>query len=161
MSEPSSDGWIPRVAGAVLRTRWVVRAPIFVYKARLGGIFGKRLLMLEHTGRKSGRPRNVVLEIIDRPTDGGFVVVSGFGDAAQWYRNIQAHPGVRLYLGSHRPVDAIAMPLGPDEATASLRRYADNYPKAWAALRPVLENTLGSAINIDCTNLPMVLVTPS
>lgn len=40
-----------------LRTRWLVRAPIWLYRARLGAVLGSRLLMLEHTGRTSGQRR--------------------------------------------------------------------------------------------------------
>ena len=55
-------------AGAgLVRVRWLVRAPIWLYRARLGFLFGERLLMLEHTGRKSGLLRLAVLEIVARP----------------------------------------------------------------------------------------------
>lgn len=144
-------------AGArLLRVRWLVRAPIWIYRARLGALFGGRLLMLEHRGRRSGRRRYVVLEVVDRPQPGTYVVVSGFGRAAQWYRNIEADPRVRLYLGSRGPTQAEARPLGGEQAAASLRRYAAAHPRAWASLRPVLERTLGARIAADGTELPMV-----
>ncbi len=38
-------------AAKLLRVRWLVRAPIWAYRARLGAVFGSRLVMLEHTGR--------------------------------------------------------------------------------------------------------------
>jgi hypothetical protein len=44
-----------------------VRAPVWLYRARLGFVFGSRLLMLEHTGRKTGIRRYVVLETVDHP----------------------------------------------------------------------------------------------
>lgn len=117
--------------------------------------------MLEHTGRNSGRSRYVVVEIIDRPANGGFVVVSGFGEKAQWYRNILANDQVHVYLGSHRPQVATARPMPTEAAAASPQNYADKFPKAWATLRPILEDTLGAPINEQGTNLPMMLVTPS
>lgn len=43
-----------RAAAALLRVRWFVRAPIWLFRARLGGLFGSRLLMLEHVGRSPG-----------------------------------------------------------------------------------------------------------
>ncbi|HEX4059012.1 MAG TPA: nitroreductase family deazaflavin-dependent oxidoreductase [Galbitalea sp.] len=161
MTGQSGRSWISRGAGTILRTRWIVRSPIRLYKWHLGGMFGKRLLMLEHVGRTSGQPRYVVLEVVDRPAGGGAVVVSGFGEKAQWYRNIVANPHVRLYQGSHRPVDAIARQLSARDATASLHTYAETYPKAWASLRPVLEDTLGAPIDDQGTNLPMMVITPS
>ncbi|HLS79672.1 MAG TPA: nitroreductase family deazaflavin-dependent oxidoreductase, partial [Nocardia sp.] len=51
----------------LLRTRWFVRAPIWAFRARLGFLFGGRLLLLEHTGRTSGKARYVALETVDRP----------------------------------------------------------------------------------------------
>ncbi len=35
----------------LLRVRWFMRAPSWLYRARLGVIFGHRLLMLEHVGK--------------------------------------------------------------------------------------------------------------
>jgi hypothetical protein len=54
----------------VLRSRRLMRAPIWIFRARLGFLFGTRLLMLEHIGRKTGLPREVVLEVFDHSTPG-------------------------------------------------------------------------------------------
>lgn len=75
-----------------------------LYRARLDAVFGSRLLMIEHVGRSSGLRRYVVLEVIDRPSPDCFVVVAGFGHRAQWFRNVEANPHVRVYLGSRTPV---------------------------------------------------------
>lgn len=72
--------------------RILARAPIPLYRAGFGFLLGRRLTMLEHRGRISGLPRYVVLEVLERDDD-GLVVVSGYGDRAQWYRNVLAHPG--------------------------------------------------------------------
>lgn len=119
-------------------------------------VFGSRLLMIEHTGRTSGLRRYVVLEIVDRPSPGCFVVVAGFGRRAQWFRNVEANPQVRIYLGSRAPAAAVARRLDPDATTASLRRYAGAQPRSWAKLRPVLEETLGTRIDERGTELPMI-----
>jgi hypothetical protein len=65
--------------GGLLRTRWLVRAPVWLYRARLGILLGPRFVMLEHTGRKSGARRYVVLEVVQHRAAGSYVVVSGFG----------------------------------------------------------------------------------
>jgi deazaflavin-dependent oxidoreductase (nitroreductase family) len=147
---------IPAAAGRLLRTRWLVRAPIWLYRWRLGAVFGSRLLMLEHTGRKTGARRYAVLEIIDHPAPGDYVVSSGFGARAQWFRNVRADPRVRLYLGSRRPAPATAHLLAPGEAAAALAAYAARHPRAWATLKPVLETTLGTTISDRQTSLPLV-----
>jgi deazaflavin-dependent oxidoreductase (nitroreductase family) len=147
---------LTRVGAALLRVRWFVRAPIWLYRARLGGLFGHRLLMLEHVGRKTGQRRFVVLEVVDRPAPDSYVVVSGFGLRAQWFRNVHANPKVRVYLASHAPAPAIARRLDADAAASSLRRYASAHPRAWEKLRPVLEGTLEARIGEDGTELPMI-----
>ena len=145
-------------AAALLRTRWLVRAPIWLYRARLGFVFRSQLLMLEHRGRKTGARRYVVLEIVGHPAPGSYVVVWGFGDRAQRYRNICADSRVRVQVDSRKPVAAIARRLNPEEAAATLASYAASRPRAWAQLRPVLENTLGTAINENGTSLAMVVL---
>jgi deazaflavin-dependent oxidoreductase (nitroreductase family) len=144
------------LAARLLRTRWIVRAPVWLYRARLGFVFGSRLLMLEHTGRKTGIRRYVVLEAIDRPDPRTCIVAAGFGDRAQWLRNVRATPRVRVYAGSHRPAPATARPLTSEETALALTAYARRHPRAWAALRPVFETTLGARIDSDGTSLPMI-----
>ena len=84
--------------------RLVWRAPIWLYKLGLGGLLKNRFMLLNHTGRKSGRksglPRQNVLEIIryDEQND-LFYVASGFGEKAAWFRNITANP--RRVIGGH------------------------------------------------------------
>jgi deazaflavin-dependent oxidoreductase (nitroreductase family) len=149
-------GAAARAAAGLLRTRWVVRAPIWLYKARLGFVLGHRFIMVEHTGRRSGRPRYVVLEVIDRPRPDRYVVASGFGNRSQWFRNVQVNPNVRLRVGGRAWAPAHARRLDPAEATEALDRYAKAHPRSWAALRPVLESALGARIDDKDTNLPLV-----
>jgi deazaflavin-dependent oxidoreductase (nitroreductase family) len=98
------------LAARLLRVRWIVRTPILLYRARPGSVFGSRLLMLERAGRKTGIRRYGVLEAVDRPDSATCIVAAGFGDRAQWLRNVRATPRVRVYPGSRRPVPAIARP---------------------------------------------------
>ncbi len=112
--------------------------------------------MVEHIGRTSGLRRYVVLEIVDRPGPGSYVVVAGFGRRAQWLRNVEANPPVRVYLGSRAPAAAVARRLDSDASAASLGRYASAHPRSWAKLRPVLEETLGTRIDERGSELPMV-----
>jgi deazaflavin-dependent oxidoreductase (nitroreductase family) len=140
------------VGARILRNRRLMRAPIWIYKARAGALLTSRVLMLEHIGRKSGERRYVVLEVIDHPTPETFVVASGFGAKAQWFRNILANPRVRVYAGSHAPAPATARVLDQHEADRMLAKR----PKAWARFKPVLEETLGEPITNTNTPLPMI-----
>ena len=126
----------------LLKTRALVRAPIWVYRARLGFLLGHRMLLLEHIGRTTGARRYAVLEVVERPEPDAYVIVSGFGPRAQWYRNVLAQPHVRVSVGRRRDVPAIATPLSRDSAKATLSRYAERYPKTWARIEPTLEEAL-------------------
>ncbi|HEY1840659.1 MAG TPA: nitroreductase family deazaflavin-dependent oxidoreductase [Mycobacterium sp.] len=148
-----------RVAGIgarILRTRPLMRAPIWLYQAGAGAMLGSRLLMLEHVGRKSGARRYVVLEVLGHPTPDRYLVASGFGEKAQWYRNIKANPRVRVYAGSRSPAPATARILTQQEADRCLGDYVRRHPRAWNRFRPVLERTLGSPIAETDTSLPIV-----
>lgn len=70
MSRDQSSSLPAKAAARLLRSRRLMRAPIWIYKARAGALFGSRILMLEHIGRKSGTPRYAVLEVTDHPSPG-------------------------------------------------------------------------------------------
>jgi deazaflavin-dependent oxidoreductase (nitroreductase family) len=147
---------VATAGAAMLRVRWFVRAPIWLYRARLGFLFGTRLLMLVHIGRTSGERRYVVLEVVARPTPNSYIVASGFGAKAQWFRNIVTNPHVTVYLGSHGPRLATARVLDRDHNSEALADYAAAHPRAWRTLRPVFETTLGAQIDDHTTSLPLV-----
>ncbi len=111
-------------------TRWLARLPIILYRARLGWLLGRRFLLLTHTGRKSGLPRKVVLEVIrhDESSDTYFVV-SGWGEKSNWYRNICKTPEVGVVTGRHR-LRAVATTLSPEEAEREMLSYSRRYPRA-------------------------------
>jgi deazaflavin-dependent oxidoreductase (nitroreductase family) len=133
-----------------------VRAPIWIYKARAGSLFGSRILMLEHIGRKSGARRYTVLEVVDHPAPDTYVVASGFGRKSQWFRNIQANPRVRVYAGGHPPAAATARVFNQQQADRTLAAYRSRHPRTWEQFRPVLEETLGAPITDTNTPLPLV-----
>jgi len=153
---PRAQGKAATLAGRLLRNRRFVRAPIALYRAHLGFLFGHRMLMLEHRGRVSGLPRFVVLEVVDRPAADQYVVAAGFGTRAQWLQNVLHDPRVRVATGWHGARPALAELLEADEAARSLQRYATEHPRAWERLRPVFEETLDAPITTDGTSLPMV-----
>ena len=145
-----------RAGTRLLRSPHAMRAPIWMYRARLGFMFGSRLLLLEHIGRRTGARRFVVLEVVGHPTPDTYVVASGFGSRSQWYRNVAANPHVRVSVAHPSAVPAEARVLEPKQAHSVLRAYVDRHPRAWSALKPVLENTLGAPIGEDGAGLPLV-----
>lgn len=147
---------VTALAARLLRVRWIVRAPVWLFRARLGFVFGSRLLMLEHTGRKTGARRYAVLEVVDQPGPGSYVVAAGFGDGAQWLRNVRASPAVRVSVGARRSAAATARLLTGQQAAAAMAAYAGRHPRAWTRLRPVFEQTLGARIDSQATTLPLI-----
>ena len=83
--------------------RLAFRLPIWLYRLHLGWLLGGRLLLLTHIGRKSGLPRQAVIEVVrhDRATD-TYIIASGFGAQVDWLRNIQKHPNVVVQTGRQR-----------------------------------------------------------
>jgi deazaflavin-dependent oxidoreductase (nitroreductase family) len=140
------------LAARALRTRALVRAPITLYQHDLGWIFGQRILMLEHTGRRSGQARFACLEVVARPGPERVIIVSGFGERAEWYRNLQADPSCTVSIGRLRRVPARARFMTADEASAALDRYQQAHPAAWDRLRQAIEKAVGHPVD----QLPMV-----
>jgi hypothetical protein len=46
-------------------TRFLFRMPIYLYRLKLGWLFGSRLLLLNHVGRVSGKSRLTILEVAE------------------------------------------------------------------------------------------------
>ncbi|MFC7302933.1 nitroreductase family deazaflavin-dependent oxidoreductase [Streptomyces monticola] len=110
--------------------RLLFRAPVHLYRLRLGRLLGGRFLLLHHIGRVSGKLRQVVVEVVehDRVT-GAYIVCSGFGPRADWYRNLLAAPDVTIQVGA-RVLPVTAHPLGADEGAEFMARYAPRHPRA-------------------------------
>ena len=108
----------------------------FIYE-RTGGRIGRRLgkapmLLLETTGRKTGRPRTVAL-LYHRDLDDYVVVGSKGGSDAPpaWLLNLQATPEVGVQIGTER-FTARARVAGADERRrlwAELTRLWPNYDR--------------------------------
>jgi deazaflavin-dependent oxidoreductase (nitroreductase family) len=79
------------------------------HEGRLGGMFeGASLLLLHHTGAKSGAHR--VNPLVYLSDDGRYVIVASKGDAPEhpgWYHNVKAHPDTHVEVGSDM-IDVVA-----------------------------------------------------
>lgn len=114
--------------------RFGLRLPIWLYRIRLGWLLGDRFLMLIHTGRKSGLPRQTVIEVVqhDKAT-ATYYVVSGWGKKSDWYQNIHKNPNVVISAGRRKiQVHADDIPL--PEAVEILEDYTRRYPLAFKEL---------------------------
>jgi deazaflavin-dependent oxidoreductase (nitroreductase family) len=140
-------------------TRFMMRAPIGLYRVGLGGLLGRRFLLLEHTGRRSGVARRTMLEVMERDDTDAPIIVSGFGDRSDWYRNITADPAV-AYTSGRRRVEATAKRLGPAEALAVFERYRVEHPKAAAVIGRRLGVSLVDDLEAAAAVLPLFRLAP-
>lgn len=102
----------------------IFRAPTTLYRLHLGWLFGRRLVLVEHTGRRTGQRHRTVLEVVERDaTTGALTVASGFGPRADWYRNLRAHPATEVVLGRRR-FRVAAEPVPAEAGGEIMRRYA-------------------------------------
>jgi len=89
--------------GAKSPTGWkklMFPSGIYVYRLGLGGLFGQRMLLLNHVGRKSGQQRQAVLEVIAHDeSENAYYVASGYGRKSDWFQNLQKKPDVTIQVG--------------------------------------------------------------
>jgi deazaflavin-dependent oxidoreductase (nitroreductase family) len=117
-------------------TRLLFRVPIYFYRAGLGWIFGHRILLLRHVGRISGKSRQAILEVAEHdPTDDSFVVASGWGPTAAWYRNVVHTPEVTIQVG-RRTIPVTAVKLTEDEGAETFARYGIKHRRAAKYMLP-------------------------
>jgi deazaflavin-dependent oxidoreductase (nitroreductase family) len=118
--------------------RWLVRLPIGLYRLGLGGLLGKRALMLTHTGRISGLTRRVVLEVVrHEPSSNTFYIASGWGEKADWLQNVLKQPQVIVHSGASK-LDARARRIEPEEAEREMMDYNTRHPAALQTLAKVM-----------------------
>jgi deazaflavin-dependent oxidoreductase (nitroreductase family) len=106
--------------------RWVTRLHTWAYRrsgARfVGRIGGQPVLLLQTTGRRSGRTRTTPVQYL---ADGDtFVVVASDAGAARppaWYLNLRADPQGRIEVGP-RTIDVRAQEVAGQERVALWER---------------------------------------
>ncbi|MFI5893457.1 nitroreductase family deazaflavin-dependent oxidoreductase [Actinoplanes sp. NPDC051513] len=106
-----------------------MRLPLFFYRHGLGFLFSRRLVLVEHTGRRSGRLFQVVLEVVAYSPTGAVTVAAGYGSRSDWYRNLLAEPDTTITLARDCQ-RAIAHPLTTDEGAAVMLAYARRHRRA-------------------------------
>jgi len=140
--------WMNRV------NRFVMRLPIGLYRVGLGGLLGRRFLLLEHTGRSTGLHRKAVLEVVETNDNGAPVIVSGFGERSQWCRNVIADPDVWFTRGRTR-TRARAERLDHVEAVEVFERYRAEHPRAAKMLGGKIGVSLVDDLDEAARHLPV------
>jgi deazaflavin-dependent oxidoreductase (nitroreductase family) len=124
-SPPRSVPHEPRNPRGLLK--WAFNVPRLIYRLHLGWLLGRHFLQLTHRGRRSGRIRHTVLEVARfDPQTHESVVLSAYGDRADWYRNVHVAPALEIRTGRSRYVPEQRQ-LDPDERYAVLAAYRRRY----------------------------------
>lgn len=155
------SGGVERPAGLLRR---LYRLPIWLYRVGLGWMLWKRFLMINHVGRKSGRRYQTVVEVARYdPESGSYVVASGYGPEADWYRNLRQTPDVTIQVGRHRiPVHAEL--LSPEKSGEEMVDYLRRHPGAARGLTKMLgyevEASEAGYRELGRTHVPFVVFHP-
>lgn len=117
--------------------------PVHLYHARLGALLGHRFLLLVHVGRRTGRRRETVLEVMRYdPATREAVVMAGWGRKSGWLHNVESGGAQEVQIGRDRYVPAHRI-LPPPEAERILAAYEQENRLAAPVVRNVLGRLLG------------------
>jgi deazaflavin-dependent oxidoreductase (nitroreductase family) len=99
-------------------------------EGRVGGVFeGNPLLLLHHTGAKSGRSR---INPLAYQSDGGRYVIfaskAGAPSNPDWYHNLKAQPNVSIDVGTDT-IDVVASEATGEERERLYRTQAERIPQ--------------------------------
>jgi len=116
--------------------RWLLKIfhypPQAAYRIGLGPLFGRLILLLTTTGRKTGRRRVTPLQYEE--IDSVIYVAAGYGKHSDWYRNIAANPCVEVRVGSRR-FEGLASPVTDPSAVADfLALRLQRHPRMMGAM---------------------------
>jgi deazaflavin-dependent oxidoreductase (nitroreductase family) len=104
---------------------------------------GHRFFLLAHCGRRTGRVYRAVLEVVAwDPALREAVVMSGFGCASQWYRNVLAGDLVEVRIARLRFVPAVRQ-LDLKEAACVAGVYERRNRVVAPLVRAILSRTAG------------------
>lgn len=96
----------------------------------VGGMFeGLPLLLLHHTGAKSGKSR--INPLAYQGDDGRYVVFASKAGAPSnpdWYHNLKAHPNVTIEVGTET-IDVVASEATGEERNRLYRTQAERIPQ--------------------------------
>ena len=95
---------------------------------------GKRFLMIEHRGRKTGTLYRTVLEVAGRnPERNEWIVTAGHGPTSDWYRNLKTGTLKAVWIGSKRFAARVRF-LEPEEAGQVMGDYERAHRRTAKAL---------------------------
>ena len=139
MTDRSTRATWPRTA-----FKWLNRCMILNWRLGLGAVANRAdlsgcIMVLVHTGRRSGRQRRTPVNYA--VIDGDIYCVAGFGEVSDWCRNLVVTPAVEVWLpsGWYAGIAADVTDLPPPEKAQIMRQVLINsgFAARMAGLHPV------------------------
>ena len=125
---------------------WSARLVNGAYHLGLGWLLGHRLIRITHRGRKTGRLRTSIAEVVHYdPSSGESIVFAGWEGRTDWYRNLQATAALSVETGGARYAPHQRF-LTEGEVERTLVKYVRQH--RWAA-RLLLGLLVGGRVNVD------------
>lgn len=110
--------------------KFFLKVPVLLYRLKLGWLLGGRFILINHVGRKSGKVRKTVVEVVAYDKVGDiYYVASGWGYKSNWYQNLLANPAINIQVGL-RKMNVLAKTLPPVESAKLLLEYRTKHPFA-------------------------------
>lgn len=114
-------------------------------------------MLLSHVGRRSGRARAAVLEVVGYGDDPPvWFVAAAWGERSDWFRNLKQNPNAAITVGRDRN-RVVARVLDIDQAVRVHSEYVRKHP--WAARlvgRMIGIDLLGSDPRVLAERIPLV-----
>ena len=89
----------------------------------------KSMIILRHTGRRSGQARTTGLQQIYHDVDSGrYFVAAAYGPTSDWWRNSVANPHISIEVGGSI-VEAVAEPVNSHEAVNVMKAAIEEKPR--------------------------------
>lgn len=86
--------------------KFFFKVPLFMHKLGLGGwerLIGAQWMLLTTTGRKTGKRRETLVDVMDyNTTTDTYFIEAAYGAHADWYKNIQAQPIFQAQVGRRK-----------------------------------------------------------
>lgn len=135
----------------------LARLPVVLYRLNLGRLLGHRFLVIVHEGRRSARIYSTVVEVIHWDSERAeAVVASGWGERANWYRNLRATPAREVLIAGERFRPSQRF-LDLDERITTLRAYQRQHPRLTGVVGKLLGlPDPGNDLHAIASRLPMV-----
>jgi deazaflavin-dependent oxidoreductase (nitroreductase family) len=116
----------------------VFRLPLPLYQRGWGWLLGHTFLLVTHTGRKTGKRHDTVaMALTYDPETHGAVVCSGWGQNADWIRNIRAHPALQIQIGRESYIPEQRF-LSEDESFAVAVEFRREHPRRLRLIARIL-----------------------